>query len=100
MVGSGHCGFRDVEVPEVNKITDTEKQSVLPRMPEYSVLITGAQVGAISPSRGHAAMSGDDFGCYHLENTNGMQQVEPKGASKEPQVDGKPPHGQETPVSM
>lgn len=55
MVGFGYCGFRDVEVPEVSKITDTEKQSVLLRMPEYSFLITGAQVGAISPSRGHLA---------------------------------------------
>lgn len=81
-----------MEDPEVSKIVVAGKQCVLLRTPEYSVLISSALVGAIFFSRGHLAMSGDNFGCYNLENANGMQQqIKPKDAAQHPKIDRKPP---------
>ena len=42
----------EVEVPEVSRAIDARKQSVLQRTLVYSVLISGAEVGAILPSQG------------------------------------------------
>lgn len=42
----------EVQVPEVSRAVDAGKQSVLQRTLEYSVLISGAQVGAILSSQG------------------------------------------------
>lgn len=73
VVEFGHCGSREVEVPEVSKIVVAGKQCVLLRTPGYSVLISSALAGAIFLPRRHSSMSRDNFGHYNLENANGMQ---------------------------
>ena len=56
-MGVGHDGSRKVEFPEVSKITEAGKQSVLRRILEYSILITGSQVGVIFHLQETFAMS-------------------------------------------
>lgn len=75
MVGSGHSGAGDVEVPKVSKISNARKPSVLQKVLEYSTLTCAT---LILPSRGHLATLGDNFGCYDLKTANGTQWLEPK----------------------
>lgn len=90
MVGFGHCESKEMEFPEVVKIIEAGKRSFLQRILECSILISGAQVGAISLSREQLTMSRGNFGCSKLENANGVQQVELKNAAKQPTMDRKP----------
>lgn len=99
-----------MEVPEVSRITGAGEQTILQRTPGHSVSISGAQGEAIFPSRGHLATSRDKFNCYNWENANDMQQIGPKQAAKQPEIDRKTPttdsspaqdgNSQESPVSM
>lgn len=72
MIGFAHCESRETGVPEVG-IIEAGKQRVLQRILECSILISGARVGAICLSREQLTMSRGNFGCYKLENANGIE---------------------------